>query len=120
MEESFRGYGDLLTALDHNDVCGADEATGLKCWRDKLFIKGVRPVEADPHGRHLAELVQQHHNRSIVDEIAAFEFRDDRVTTEEGAFSLGDVSPSGLRTRIEASKVPMMIWCGWLDGIGGE
>ena len=58
MEESFRGYGDLLTALDHNDVCGADEATGLKCWRDKLFVKGVRPVDADPHGRHLAELVQ--------------------------------------------------------------
>ena len=120
MEESFRGYGDLLTALDHNDVCGADEATGLKCWRDKLFVKGVRPVDADPHGRHLAELVQQHHNRSIVDEIAAFEFRDDRLTTEEGTFSLGDMSPSGLRTRIEASKVPMMIWCGWLDGIGGE
>jgi putative CocE/NonD family hydrolase len=120
MEESFQGYGDLLTALDHNDVCGADEATGLKCWRDKLFVRGVRPVDADPHGRHLAELIEQHQNRSVVDEIAAFEFRDDRVTTEEGSFSLGDISPYGLRTRIEASKVPMMIWCGWLDGIGAE
>jgi hypothetical protein len=30
MEESFRGYSDLLTALDHNDVCGADEATGAE------------------------------------------------------------------------------------------
>ncbi|MGA9308571.1 MAG: CocE/NonD family hydrolase, partial [Candidatus Sulfotelmatobacter sp.] len=28
--------------------------------------------------------------------------------------------PSGLRAQIEASKLPMMVWCGWLDGGGGE
>ena len=43
MEESFRGYSDLLTALDHNDVCGADEATGLKC-----LWKQIRKSPAHP------------------------------------------------------------------------
>lgn len=120
MEQSFRSYGALLNALDHDDVCGAEEATGLKCWRDKFFIKGVRPVDADPHGLHLAELVKGHQNRNVVDEINAFEFRDDRLTASESSFSLADISPYGLQTRIEASRVYMMTWCGWLDGIGCE
>ncbi|MGA8860441.1 MAG: CocE/NonD family hydrolase, partial [Candidatus Sulfotelmatobacter sp.] len=74
------------------------------------------PVDADPGGRHLAELVRQHHNLNVADAVAKVEFRDDRV----GPFTLGELSPYGLRRQIEASKVPMMVWCGWLDGGGGE
>jgi hypothetical protein len=53
---------------------------------------------------------------NVAEAVAKVEFRDDPL----GAFNLRDISPSGLRARIEASKVPMMVWCGWLDGGGGE
>ncbi|MFZ0138408.1 MAG: CocE/NonD family hydrolase [Candidatus Sulfotelmatobacter sp.] len=109
-------WSDEVAALDRDDVCGADEVKGWQCWRDRLMTPGVRPVDADPKGKHLAELVGQHRNLNVADAVAKVEFRDDRV----GPFTLGDLSPYGLRTRIEASKVPMMVWCGWLDGGGGE
>jgi len=109
-------WSDTVAALDRDDVCGAQEDKGWNCWKDRLMTPGVRPVDADPHGRHLAELVRQHHNVNVAEAVAEVEFRDDPL----GAFNLRDISPSGLRARIEASKVPMMVWCGWLDGGGGE
>jgi uncharacterized protein len=108
-------WSDVVAALDRDDVCGADEVKGWKCWRDRLLTPGVRPVDADPLGKHLAELVSQHHNLNVAEAVAKIEFRDDRA----GAFTLGELSPYGLRAKIEASHVPMMVWCGWLDG-GGE
>ena len=109
-------WSGMVAALDRDDVCGADEATGWSCWKDRLMTPGIRPVDADPRGKHLAELIRQHNNLNVAGALAKIEFRDDRVTTNEGAFSMQDISPYGLRTRIEASKVPMMVWCGWLDG----
>jgi uncharacterized protein len=109
-------WSDVVSALDRDDVCGADEVKGWRCWRDRLLTPGVRPVDADPRGEHLAELVSQHHNLNVAEAIANVEFRDDRVAN----VTLGELSPYGLRAQIEASKVPMMIWCGWLDGGGGE
>lgn len=109
-------WSDVVAALDRDDVCGADEVKGWKCWKARLITPGVHPVDADPSGKHLAELVSQHHNINVANAIANVEFRDDRVAT----FTLGSLSPSGLRAQIEASKLPMMVWCGWLDGGGGE
>ena len=63
-----------------------------------------------------AELVSQHHNVHVAQALTKVEFQDDPA----GAFKLSEISPSGLRAKIEASRVPMMVWCGWLDGRGGE
>jgi uncharacterized protein len=109
-------WGDVVAALDRNDVCGADEVKGWNCWRDRLMTPGVRPVDADLHEKHLAELLKQHRNLNVAEAVGKVKFRDDRIATDERTFSLGDVSPSGLQARIETSKVPMMVWCGWLDG----
>jgi uncharacterized protein len=109
-------WSDVVAALDRDDVCGADEVKGWKCWRDRLMTPGVRPVDADPHGKHLAELVGQHHNLNVAEAVSKVEFRDDPI----GPFTVAEISPHGLRAQIEASGVPMMVWCGWLDGGGGE
>jgi uncharacterized protein len=109
-------WGEVVAALDRDDVCGADEATGWNCWKDRLMTPGVRHVDTDGNGKHLAEMLKQHHNLNVSEAIGKVEFRDDKVITEEGAVSLEEISPSGLRAKIEASKVPMMVWCGWLDG----
>lgn len=109
-------WGRVVAALDRDDVCGADEVTGWNCWRDRLLTPGVDPVDTDHNGKHLAELVSQHHNLDVAKAVTEIEFADDRL----GTFGLADISPSGLRTRIETSHVPMMVWVGWLDGGGGE
>jgi putative CocE/NonD family hydrolase len=109
-------WSDVIAAMDRDDVCGAQEDKGWNCWKDRLMTPGVRPVDADRDGKQLADLVRQHHNVNVAQAIAEVEFRDDPI----GAFKLEQISPSGLRTQIERSKLPMMVWCGWLDGGGGE
>jgi uncharacterized protein len=107
---------EVVAALDRNDVCGAFELTRLRCWIMRRMIPGVRPVNGDFQRKHLNELVAQHQNQYYKDDLAKLEFYDDTLTTEAGKLRLADISPSGLRTQIEASRVPMMVWEGWLDG----
>lgn len=108
-------WSDLVAALDRDDVCGADQVKGWSCWKDRQMISGVRRVDADPRGLHLRELVKQHHNQNVAASIGKTEFRDDLIATAEGEFRGPDIAPYGLRTQIEASRIPMMVWCGWLD-----
>jgi putative CocE/NonD family hydrolase len=105
----------VVAGLDRNDVCGASDVKGWDCWKIRQMIEGVRPVDADPHGKHLARLLQDRHNANPVDSVEKAEFRDDLLNTPEGAFSFKDISPYGLRKAIESSNVSMMVWCGWLD-----
>jgi putative CocE/NonD family hydrolase len=109
-------WSDEVAALDRDDVCGALDVKGWRCWIVRHMVPGVRPVDGDIHRKHLKVLLQQHNNPHYIDAIDKLEFYDDTLTTEAGTFSLGDISPSGLRAKIEASKVPMMVWEGWLDG----
>jgi len=111
-----REWGDIVAALDRDDVCGAEEVNGWSCWKTRLMTPGVRPVDEDSQEKQLAQMLGQHHNFDVAGAIKNVEFRDDQVATDEGAIRLADISPSGLREKIEASKVPMMVWCGWLDG----
>jgi putative CocE/NonD family hydrolase len=109
-------WSDVIAALDRDDVCGADQVKGWNCLKDRVMTPGVRPVDADLHGKHLAELVNQRHNLNVAKAVAKVEFRDDPLS----ALTFADISPYGLRAQIEASKLPMMIWGGWLDGDGCE
>jgi uncharacterized protein len=108
-------WSKLVAALDRDDVCGADEVTGWDCWKDRQMIPGVERVDADRNGKDLAQLVREHHNMNVAAAVSKAEFRDDVLSTEMGAIRFADISPYGLRTQIEASHVPMMVWCGWLD-----
>lgn len=108
-------WSDLVAALDRNDVCGAGQAKGWSCWKLRQMAPGVRRADSDPHAKHLAELVKQHHNMNVAESVGKAEYRDDFIATKEGALRWQDVSPYGLRAQIESSKTPMMIWCGWLD-----
>jgi putative CocE/NonD family hydrolase len=110
----------VVGALDRNDVCGSNGTTGWRCWRDRLMTPGVRPVDADPHGTRLATFVGQHHNVNVADAVRKIEFRDDRIPMVGDSIGIPELSPYGMRSEIEASRAPMMVWCGWLDGDGCE
>lgn len=109
-------WSDIISALDRNDVCVAEEVQGWNCWKTRMLTPGVRPVDQDADGKQLAQMVGQHRNLDVAEAIRKVEFRDDPVATDEGTLRLADISPSGLREKIEASQVPMMVWCGWFDG----
>ena len=108
-------WSDGVKALDRNDVCAAAGVRGLGCWRTRQVASGVKPVDADPRRRHLAELVAQHHNVDVAAAVAPVEYRDDALVTASGTVRFQDLSPYGHRAQIEASAVPMMAWCGWMD-----
>jgi uncharacterized protein len=116
LSKQIEEWSQTVAAMDRDDVCGAQEDKGWNCWRDHFITPGVRPVDADAGGKHLADLVRQHNNVNVAQSVAKIQFRDDQI----GDFNLAEISPSGLRAPIEASKVPMMVWSGWLDGGGGE
>ncbi len=108
-------WSKVVAALDRNDPCGADGVTGWDCWKDRQMTPGVELVDADRNGKYLSQLVREHHNMNVAEAVSKAEFRDDILTTEMGTIRFGDISPYGFRRQIEASHVPMMVWCGWLD-----
>ena len=108
-------WSSLVTALDKDDVCGADEVKGWDCWKDRQVNPGVERVDADQSGIHLAQLVREHYNVNVADSVGKAVFRDDPLTPETGGIRFVDISPYGMRRQIEGSNVPMMVWCGWLD-----
>ena len=110
-------WSDLVAALDRNDVCGVAGVHGWNCWKTRqLAAPGVQPVDADPHGSHLADLVRGCiTTNDVAKSIGTTEYRDDSVRTPAGTLRFADISVYGLRPQIEASGLPMMVWCGWLD-----
>jgi putative CocE/NonD family hydrolase len=116
---SLRGFlqdwSTLVAAMDRNDVCALDGVRGWKCWWDRQVTSGVKPVDRDAQGKHLAELVRQRHNMNAAESMGKTEFRDDALVTSSGKVRFQDISPYGLRSQIESSGVPMMVWCGWMD-----
>lgn len=106
-------WSDWVGAQDRNDVCGS--FTGLRCWYHRQLTPGVKPVDADTNGEHLATILSHRHNPPLTQSFGKPEFRDDRIQTGNGPISLDQITPYGLRARIEASRVPMMVWCSWLD-----
>lgn len=116
---ALRGFIDqwskLVAALDRDDICGVDDVKGWACWKDRQMIPGVQRVDADRNGKSLAAAVAEHHNLNIAEALGKVEFWDDELATQTGPVRFADISPYGLRERIETSHVPMMVWCGWLD-----
>jgi hypothetical protein len=106
-------WSDYVGVRDRDDVCG--DFTGLRCWYHRQLTPRVKPVDADPSGVHLATILSQRHNPPAIRSFGQPEFRDDSIPTVSGPIRLDQITSYGLRAQIEASGVPMMIWCGWLD-----
>jgi hypothetical protein len=104
-----------VSALDRNDVCDVYEVGGWHCFLKRLVSGGVKPVDADTRGEHLAELIAQRHNEYPDRAQRNLEFRDDKFNTPRGNMRVDELSAYGHRKEIENSGVVMQVWCGWLD-----
>ena len=108
-------WSQWVSALDRNDLCGLAQVTGWRCWLRRLFVSGVKHTDEDRNGWQLAAIQAHRNNFPVMQSLTSTVFRDDMFTTSEGPMTLAQITPYGLRRQIEASHVPMMVWCGWMD-----
>jgi len=107
-------WGRAVGMMDHNDICGLAGTQGLKCWFTRLWVPGVKPVDGPEGGALLAQAVQQHRsNADVGKETARIRYLDDGYG--QTALTMASVAPFGLKERIEASGVPLIIHAGWTD-----
>jgi len=108
-------WSKAVGGLDRNDVCTGFDVTGWRCWKLRLLVRGVKPVDSDSDSSQLAKILAERRNPPLVHSLGLPEFRDDKVETPNGPINLAQITPFGLRAQIESSRVPMLVWCGWLD-----
>lgn len=106
-------WGAANNGLDANDYCGLTRATGLRCLVQRLFIKGIKPVDADTDGRMLDSIVAARRNYDIMSDMRAMENPRDTFPTSRLTFA--DVSPYGMRAKVESLATPMLVRVGWMD-----
>lgn len=106
-------WGTANNGLDANDYCGLTRATGLRCVVQELFIKGIKPVDADTDGRMLDSIVAARRNYDIMSDMRAMDNPRDTFPTSRLTFA--DVSPYGMRAKVESLATPMLVRVGWMD-----
>jgi len=106
-------WGNANNGLDANDYCRLTGATGLACTVQRLFLKGIKPVDADRGGRMLDSIVRERRNYDVLAEMQRLETPRDTFPTSRLTFA--DVSPYGMRDRTEPLGTPMLVRVGWLD-----
>jgi putative CocE/NonD family hydrolase len=116
-QASMQSWSDLIRKLDEGgDVCVARGLSGLRCWWESRFVRGVKRVDADSDGRQLAQMLAQRHNQYPTEQLAKAEFQDDPLPLRDGSSTtLAEMSVFGYRTQIESSQVAIQVWCGWMD-----
>lgn len=106
-------WGNANNRLDANDYCGLTGATGLRCVVQGFNIEGIKPVDADTDGRMLDSIVAARRNYDIMSDMRALENPRDTFPTSRLTFA--DVSPYGMRAKVESLATPMLVRVGWLD-----
>ena len=106
-------WGKGNNGLDANDYCALTGAKGFGCFVQGLFIKGIKPVDADRDGRMLDSIVRARRNYDVLTEIARLE--NPRDTFPTSGLTFADVSPYGMRAKVEPLATPMLVRVGWLD-----
>jgi uncharacterized protein len=107
-------WGQATGALDRNNICPLLETSGLLCVLSKWMIPGVKPVDADPSGKQLAEILRTRKSNNVLNGLKGVEYRDDPFK-DGGGISLADISPFSKKAAAEKYQVPMMVWSSWMD-----
>jgi uncharacterized protein len=112
-EEFLSAWGAGNNALDRNDFCAATQSTGWKCTLQRLFVTGIKPVDADPSGRLLDSIVGARKNYDVLTDMRLVQHARDSLPSSHLTFA--DVSPFGMRAKVEPLATPMLVRVGWLD-----
>jgi len=106
-------WGALIQTMDSNDFCAlAGVEPGPACDGAKqMYSTGIKPVDADPQGEQLAQIIANRANVDIAALTSSAQFWDDLLATDPpqyaGTYGYGDA--------IESAGVPMLVWASWMD-----
>ena len=85
----------------------------------RLFVKGVKPVDADKNRAQLKQALAQHRqNPDVYRNIQAITYRDDRFGDLD--LTLDDLSLFNRQAAIERSGVAIFGWGSWFDGAAAD
>ncbi len=112
-EAFLQEWGGANNALDANNYCAADGASGFACFMLRLFVSGIKPVDGDADGRELKAIVAARHNYDVLTEMRKLVNPRDSFPSSHRTFA--DVSPYGMRRAVEPLATPMLVRVGWLD-----
>ncbi|MCK4337438.1 MAG: CocE/NonD family hydrolase [Candidatus Aminicenantes bacterium] len=94
-DDFIRTWGALTWQLDTQDIAA--------------------PVDMDTDQALLKAAVAEHqHNIRLFESMNSLRFRDS-LHEETGAYPYKEWHPAGYIQEINESKIPMYLWCGWLD-----
>ncbi len=113
LEGFIADWGRANNALDHNDFCALTGASGFACAMQRLFVRGIKPVDADRGGRMLDSIVRARKNYDVLKEMQRIENPRDTFPTSKLTFDA--ISPFGMRAKVESLATPMLVRVGWLD-----
>lgn len=107
-------WSEFVEQLDSNDFCFQ---YGLQCRLTYgLAITGVKPVDGDRGGRHLAAIVKARRNTVIANAVANTAFADDPF----GASRLNVEDRSVWHDKAGAGHIPFYVVNGWIEGFHGD
>jgi putative CocE/NonD family hydrolase len=101
--------------LDANDLCSVANATGWECMITRLFVRGVKPVDADRGGQQLSEVIASRQSPRADLVTAGVEFRDDPLKVRGGPLFFRDISAYSYRDETARIGRPIFAQVGWLD-----
>jgi len=109
-------WGELIAALDRNDICAAEDLEPVQCSRVKQFVRGVKPVDGDPFGIFLERAIDQHAmNIKVHEAMDDWDFHDDPMGPLGITDAYSRANPSGYTDLLEAAGTPLFVRVGWLD-----
>lgn len=109
-----REWNESNTLLDNHKM------SRLFPWTAKLFVKGVRPVDADRKARAMIQQALHDHqaNTNVYEAVSAITYRDDPFG-DTGA-TLDDFSVFRRQEAIERGGAALFSWGSWLDGASAD
>jgi putative CocE/NonD family hydrolase len=107
-------WGKFNSMLDRSDVCGLAGVEGFACRMLPLVFAGTKPVDSDRGGKELKAILAARRNYDVLD--ALQRLAGPRDTFPGTSLTFRDVSPYGMRERIERYNAPMLVRIGWQDG----
>ena len=105
----------MKTWSDSNRELDSNRAPRDWGWSARLFVKGVRPVDADKSRDQLKQAIAAHsQNPDVYQAIHGATCRDDPYGRL--SITLDDMSVFSYQQRIERSGAAILGWGSWLDG----
>ena len=98
---------------DRGQHCPDDQRFSPNCLLLKLLVGPLKPVDSDEGGQQLEQILAERNNPfDVYKAVQGVTYREDELAA---GLIAADISPFGLRQKIESAGIPMFIQMSWHD-----